>query len=130
MNEIGALDYQIRSRGHLLLLSPKCHPELAGMGIEYSWGKIKVFFRSNFNNEKAKELKANVERSFDIVDLERVWKYARRTRDYMRGYELLASGVTATALDQQTYELIEGVTKKQKTHRNMMEIDSKFVADN
>ena len=27
-------------------LSPKCHPELAGQGIEYCWGKSKKYFRA------------------------------------------------------------------------------------
>jgi hypothetical protein len=28
----------LESRGHILIVSPKCHPELAGSGIEYAWG--------------------------------------------------------------------------------------------
>ena len=27
--------------------SPKCHPEIAGQGIEYCWGKAKLHFRRN-----------------------------------------------------------------------------------
>ncbi|CAN0529472.1 unnamed protein product [Ectocarpus sp. 12 AP-2014] len=37
-NERTALQHLVESRGHILLLSPKCHPEVAGVGIEYSWG--------------------------------------------------------------------------------------------
>ena len=29
------------SRGHILVITPKCHPELAGQGIEYDWGKVR-----------------------------------------------------------------------------------------
>ncbi len=39
----------------------QCHPELAGVGIEYSWGKTKMIFRSQFNNGKATELMENVQ---------------------------------------------------------------------
>ncbi|CAN0187432.1 unnamed protein product [Laminaria digitata] len=38
LNEKTALQHTVESRGHILLLSPKCHPEVAGVGIEYSWG--------------------------------------------------------------------------------------------
>ncbi len=27
--------------------TPRCHPELAGRGIEYCWGKAKLEFRRN-----------------------------------------------------------------------------------
>jgi hypothetical protein len=30
-----------RSRGVIVDQTPKCHPELAGEGIEYSWGCAK-----------------------------------------------------------------------------------------
>ena len=35
----------IHARGHILQMSPKCHPELAGHGIEYAWGAAKLRFR-------------------------------------------------------------------------------------
>eukprot|EP00981_Chlorochromonas_danica_P006701 scaffold1462_cov168-Ochromonas_danica.AAC.11 len=43
--EMTALEELVNSRGHLLLISPKCHPELAGCCIEYSWGTAKMFYR-------------------------------------------------------------------------------------
>eukprot|EP01031_Cornospumella_fuschlensis_P026587 gene26587-32132_t len=43
--EIAALEDRLKSRGHLLLISPKCHPALAGCGIEYTWGKAKMTYR-------------------------------------------------------------------------------------
>ena len=39
-----ALQHVVESQGHILL-SPKCHPEVAGVGIEYSWGFSKQKFR-------------------------------------------------------------------------------------
>lgn len=32
-----------RARGHGFELGVKCHPEMAGCGIEYCWGKVRVF---------------------------------------------------------------------------------------
>ena len=32
-----------RRRGHGFELGVKCHPEMAGCGVEYCWGKVRVF---------------------------------------------------------------------------------------
>jgi len=39
------LEELVHSRGHILLMSPKGHPELAGKGVEYAWGAAKLLFR-------------------------------------------------------------------------------------
>ena len=44
-NETGALQSLVEARGHILVMSPKGHCELAGQGIEYDWGKMKQNFR-------------------------------------------------------------------------------------
>lgn len=36
----------LQERGHILVVSPKCHPEIAGSGIEYSWGLADIHFRN------------------------------------------------------------------------------------
>ena len=59
-SEKGALATLVESRGHILILSPKCHPELAGCGIEYAWEKSKRWFRAN-NNQMAKDLHRNID---------------------------------------------------------------------
>ncbi|CAM9311212.1 unnamed protein product [Hapterophycus canaliculatus] len=35
-NERTALQHTVEKRGHILVLSPKFHPEVAGVGIEYN----------------------------------------------------------------------------------------------
>ena len=45
LNEIGILEEIMVLRGHILLMSPKCHPEIAGCAIEYLWGYSKQRFR-------------------------------------------------------------------------------------
>ena len=45
VNEVSSLDAILRARGHRLIMSPKGHCELAGSGIEYDWGKMKMWFR-------------------------------------------------------------------------------------
>ena len=47
MNETSAFEDELASWGHYGVLSPKVHPELAGQGVEYCWGKGKLHFRRN-----------------------------------------------------------------------------------
>ena len=54
--EMSAPQNRVHSRGHILLLSPKFHPEVAGVGIEHSWGMSKPKFRREINNEVAKDV--------------------------------------------------------------------------
>jgi len=49
--------------GVLLILTPKCHPEIADRGVEYAWGYLKLRFRQDFNDAVARNLKANVLKS-------------------------------------------------------------------
>ena len=69
--------------GHLVLFGVKCHPEIAGLGVEYIWGTrihtcrivcvcvhlatshshahtSKRLFRNRFNDESGKNLESNV----------------------------------------------------------------------
>lgn len=39
------LQIEVEKRGHILVMSPKSHPEVAGVGIEYSWGMSKKDYR-------------------------------------------------------------------------------------
>ena len=66
---------------------PKCHPELAGLGIEYSWGKAKQFFRRH-TDHVAKHLRDNIKEAMGPrqLPLARARKYARKTRSYRRAY--------------------------------------------
>ena len=57
-----------RARGHILLMCVKCHPELAGVGIENTWGKSAIHFRRN-NDCIAKNLDANVQNSLHSDNL-------------------------------------------------------------
>ena len=61
-----ALQDFVESRGHILILSPKCHPELAGCGIEYSWGKTKQYFRRTANDMIASNLHSNIVKSIQL----------------------------------------------------------------
>ena len=56
-NELTLLQYHARKLGALVDRSPKCHPELAGEGIEYLWGLAKLWYRkSPISSKRSKEL--------------------------------------------------------------------------
>eukprot|EP00873_Tetraselmis_striata_P004308 jgi/Tetstr1/424572/TSEL_015097.t1 len=63
-SEKSALEELVNSRGHVLLMSPKDHPELAGKGVEYAWGAAKLLFRK-INHCKVKNMHINILRVMD-----------------------------------------------------------------
>ena len=56
----------LMDRGHVLLMSPKAHPELAGKGIEYTLGKFKREVR-RLNDSIARNLLDSVVKTFQYV---------------------------------------------------------------
>ena len=120
-NETTALMEKLRARGHILLMCVKCHPELAGVGIENTWGKSAIHFRRN-NDCIAKNLDANVQNSLhsDNLPLRTIRKFARKTRDYLRAYAD-PSGRTDTHGD------VEKLRGTFKCHRGSLDFDFKFI---
>ena len=84
----------VEQRGHEFDKSPKCHPELAGDGVEYDWGKSKHDFRAN-NDGSALHLRANIKASFAGLTRERRFLFSRKARSYKRAYLALARGEVA-----------------------------------
>jgi len=84
-------DILLRDRGHVPLFSPKYHPELAGSGIEYSWGKSKYAYRRA--NVKTLGFYGTVRHVLgpEVLPLLRVRKFGRRGRQYMRVYHSMAT---------------------------------------
>lgn len=72
------------------MASVACHPEMAGHGIEYCWGYGETMLRK-INDHTDANLHANVKRALspECLSLQRIWKFERRARDYMRMYEEL-----------------------------------------
>ena len=128
-NEQTQLKYILTLLGVDLRLTPKCHPEIAGIGIEYAWGYGKLRFRCEFNDAIAMHLKANVLKSLDrsVITINRVRKFARKAREYKLTYSLLireADGKDTTASKDE----IEHITKLFKVHRSAIDADYKFIA--
>ena len=117
-HEETALEQVSRKKGHLLRMSPKGHPELAGVGIEYSWGKSKMHFRRN-NTLDQNTFHSRVLQSLspEVLTLERVRKFARKARAYERSYATGAS----------KYDDVEKLCKIFKCHRCAMDFDKSFI---
>ncbi len=142
-DELTLVEEVLVPRGHILIKSPKCHPEVAGLGIEYLWGRSKQVFRRETNDCTAANLHANVLASLDPtrLSLDIVRRVARRTRDYLRVYEEMStvksqqglsteSAAHAAAMAKCTdpslmcsYPRIERMLKERKTHRNIADLD-------
>ena len=145
--ELGILENVLLSRGHILRMSPKSHPEVAGCGVEYVWVYTKLRFRRQFNNRESKKLRVNVFKSFDpqVIDVCRCRQYVRKNRDYLLVYKVIAEQMTKKSSMNQQQALaaaavqirkegtmenmicslvdIEGMLEERKTHRNIVDID-------
>lgn len=122
--EKSALADMVESRGHILLLGVKCHPEMAGCGVEYVFGYSKRYFRKH-NDCVTKNLRANVDRSLapDVVTSRRLWKFGRRAWLYQQMYSEISRST-----DDVSFDLLEKtMMEKKKTHRNILEIERVFL---
>ena len=109
--ERSVIEKKLLESGHLILVSPKYHPELAGLGIEYCWGKGKYDFRNHINDCIAGNLEHNVSTALGARDytgindtklsaplpVTRVRKYARRARVYWFLFDMFPTPQKAQA---------------------------------
>jgi hypothetical protein len=118
--------------------TPKCHPEIAGEGIEYSWGCGKNRYRRlPWNEKRGKEnFLKNVREctSTKHITQELVRKFSRRARRYMLAYYKLACGLAEDEPSETTESKfvpikIEKIVQNCKTHRCAMDFDAKFIAN-
>lgn len=126
-NQKSLLEKVVYDRGHVLILSPKYHPELAGVGIEYCWGQSKYRFRNEYNDQEAKNLKANVKKTFHPTQLTPAvtLAYARKTRDYRMTYKTIMTENIGTVNVNKGN--IEKIRKNHKCHRNILDQEIGFI---
>ena len=114
------------SRGHLFQKSPKGHPELAGVGVEYDWGKSKIYFRRNKKERKSKHLEALIREcvSEDVLTLSFVRKAARKAAGYRRIYKRYKE---SDKVDLHDHEVVQKLYKESKTHRSALDQFTKWI---
>ena len=86
------LQYHGKQMGVCIDRTPKCHPELAGKGIEYAWAFAKLFYRKSPISEKRTKnmFQKLVEESTStkVLPLHKIRACSRKARTY---YEALQS---------------------------------------
>jgi hypothetical protein len=128
--------------------TPKCHLELAGEGVEYTWALAKLYYRNApIHRKRRKE-------SFRLLvneclctsgnlKIDKVQKCSRRARDYIVAYKAIKVIQNKKNINKKTnhgselkhdkktfevnYHLIEKAMKLYKTHQNTGDFDAKFV---
>ncbi|KAG7357622.1 hypothetical protein IV203_002310 [Nitzschia inconspicua] len=148
-NELTHLQVMANELKVQVMFTPKFHAEMAGEGIEYSWGFAKGSYRRKPLQKKRK--RSDFE---DLVDectnveteltKARIRKFSARARAYLCTYHYLATAEptaaepTAAAIQDNDQEKkqkvpmmdeIERLMKKFKTHRCAFEFDRGFVMD-
>ena len=121
-----------------ILFTPKFHCELAGEGIEYSWGLSKRIYRKKPIAEKRSV--ANFERlvslSLSQVSIDNCRRFSSRARKYMLTYShkyLKGKAVNAGDGEDEanrmewSLELNEKIRKQYSSHRDVNIIDGKFL---
>ena len=130
--EVTALQHVGNELGVSVLITPKFHAEMAGEGVEYSWGVSKnVYRRRPLNSKKGnKSFKALVHEctSRDILSTKMVRKLSRRAQSYIFAYFALhKSKNNGNDMPSLTLPLIERLVKAFKTHRAAVDFDAGFV---
>ena len=132
-NEMTLLEYHVRSLGVILDRTPKCHPELAGEGIEYAWALAKLFYRRALMSKKrSKELfKQLVESSTDpssFLNITRLRSCSKKARMYMKLYSMAVEEIVLTDETVNRHSVLEDsvklylkLKKKGKTHRSVLD---------
>jgi len=148
--ELSALQVLGKDLGVLIDLTPKYHAELAGEGIEYSWGYSKGIYRRTPLSEKKGKSKfiQLVHECCDPVKhltLKHVRSTAKRARAYICTYYHLARqhNISLDAQTQQEsqqdnkniaqeqkllFDQIENLAKQFRTHRCVLDFDAGFIA--
>jgi hypothetical protein len=133
-HEVSAMAELMKGLGHDMDQTPKKHPEFAGRGVEYSWGKAKLYFRRNndYNsNAEALEKRVRAALSNEVLTLRRTRKFLRRANEYKRAYrdlaDIQAGAATNCPEGGVTHKDIEEMKKQVKAHRCTLDQDKAFI---
>ena len=138
VDEETLLQYHGRLLGVVVDRTPKCHPELAGEGIEYAWGCAKGFYRrlpikDKRGKEKFRESVRNSLLRQTTLTTIRMRKFSKRARAYIVAYNSIEEqNKERTRNNEQqlqvSAQLIERMAKQFSTHRNARDFDAGFCA--
>ncbi len=124
-----------RKIGVMIDQTLKCHPELAGEGIEYSWGCAKNFYQCLPLSEKKKKEKfmSSMRKSLAQAILN---QDSKRAREYICAYHTIMRKETEAAKPDThlndpmvTPMKIEKLVKEFKMHRCAHDFNYSFIAE-
>ena len=135
------LQYHGRLLGIKIERTPKCHPEIAGEGVEYDWGCSKGCYRRLPMSDKRSKNKfrESVRKCMDrdeVLTIARRRLFSKRAREYMLAYSILDNsdelGIAGDGVDEEnkphmTAYLIEKIVKQYKSHRSASDFDTGFI---
>ena len=131
--ELTALQHVGQQLGVSVIITPKFHAELAGEGVEYSWGIAKGMYRqkpliSKKSKETFKKLVNDVTNR-EVLTTETIRKLSRRARSYICAYYSLyyESANRGDDTTKVSLPLIERIVKAFKSHRAAIDFDAGFV---
>ena len=139
VEEITLMQYYGNKMGVVVDRTPKCHPELAGEGIEYAWAIAKLFYRkSPIALKRSKSLFQQLVRDStdtnNVLTLDKIQACSRKARTYMKMYVALESiGMDDENFKANKHSVMEGamkfyskikkMTKKSKAHRSVLDMN-------
>ena len=115
-----------------ILFSPKFHCEIAGEGVEYSWGCAKKVYRKNpLKNKRTRgQFVSLVKRCVGYITPLMVNRFSAKARRYMMGYKhkMLENDIDDGEHNiEWSYDYNEKIHKIYKTHRDPSSFDNKFI---
>jgi hypothetical protein len=107
-----------RDIGLQVIMTPICHCELAGRGVEYGWGVSKLVYRK-INDGQSKKTRQYIEKSFEGLTIEVVRKLGRKAREYKLAYKHLMdaqeySGGTKTLAMKKIESMKDSIKEKRQ----------------
>ena len=139
VQEVTLLQYHAQKLGTTLDRSPKCHPEIAGEGIEYVWALSKMNYRRAPISEKRNRAKfrqlVHVSTSpMTVLNINRVRACSRRARTYMKMYSIVQSLskdeqiiIKNHSVLEETVSTYRKMKRVGKTHRSVFDMNKKDV---
>ena len=132
INEITLLQFHARQIGVDIDRTPKCHPEMAGEGIEYAWALAKLKYRrspiaAKRTKQKFRNLVQECTDPLESLSKSRIRSCSKKARSYMKLYKVVQSlhereGVSVDkkhSVLESTTKLYMKMKRVSKSHRSI-----------
>lgn len=125
LEETTLLEDMVSKRGHFLRPSPICHPEIAGQGVEYTWGMSKRYYRGMPERLENMHLAGrhmlwHVCEALAHVKPAHSRRFARKCESYKKAYADLDGKAELSE--------IEALKKEHSTHRDCGRMEGAFIS--